>query len=278
MSLHPPPPASQPMIMPGTTSDYSSLLMPPLDASTSPRPAMMVSNPVSHSLVGSYPAPASSVASYSSALSISSTTSLPLPSTSPIPSAASLGSQTDMQSSFRANSTSPCVSHGYIVTDPLMESSAMTSTFFSSPAAVPKSPSLPFSIHHHKRRSTSPASSISSAPTKTYACHFCDKVFHRAYNLKSHLLSHSKARPYVCRHEDCPWRFSRPHDLRRHEALHSGHRPFACGTCGKRFARKEALQRHARGDAICLRVANMLAHAASISNDVTLAPPQNHPL
>ncbi|KAI8074997.1 hypothetical protein BC940DRAFT_213752, partial [Gongronella butleri] len=79
---------------------------------------------------------------------------------------------------------------------------------------------------------------------KTYACDFCDKVFHRAYNLKSHLLSHSKARPYVCRYEGCPWRFSRPHDLRRHEALHSGHRPFACSTCGKRFAREEALRRH----------------------------------
>ncbi|KAI9302157.1 hypothetical protein BJ944DRAFT_140329, partial [Cunninghamella echinulata] len=81
---------------------------------------------------------------------------------------------------------------------------------------------------------------------KIYACEFCDKVFYRAYNLKSHRLSHSKIRPYVCRYDGCPWRFSRPHDLRRHEHLHAGHRPYGCTSCGKRFSRLDALERHAR--------------------------------
>ncbi|CAO3588720.1 unnamed protein product [Absidia cylindrospora] len=103
--------------------------------------------------------------------------------------------------------------------------------------------------------------------TKTFPCDMCTKVFHRAYNLKSHQLSHSKARPYVCRFDQCPWRFSRPHDLKRHEQLHSGgHRPYGCVSCGKRFAHIEAFQRHITDDAtLCLRTATMLAQAASFT-------------
>ncbi|ORZ04766.1 hypothetical protein BCR42DRAFT_385018 [Absidia repens] len=124
----------------------------------------------------------------------------------------------------------------------------------------------------HKKPATAAAASVQR--TKTFPCDMCTKVFHRAYNLKSHQLSHSKARPYVCRFDQCPWRFSRPHDLKRHEQLHSGgHRPYGCVSCGKRFAHLEAFQRHATDDsALCLRTATMLAQAASFTHHQTKDP------
>lgn len=96
----------------------------------------------------------------------------------------------------------------------------------------------------------------------TFQCHLCPKKFTRAYNLRSHLRTHTDERPFVC--TICGKAFARQHDRKRHEGLHSGEKKFVCrGTlkaggnwgCGRRFARADALGRHFRSEAgrVCIR-------------------------
>ena len=53
-----------------------------------------------------------------------------------------------------------------------------------------------------------------------FQCTLCPKRFTRAYNLRSHLRTHTDERPFVC--SVCGKAFARQHDRRRHEGLHSG--------------------------------------------------------
>lgn len=96
-----------------------------------------------------------------------------------------------------------------------------------------------------------------------FACHLCDKKFTRAYNLRSHLRTHTDERPFVC--TICGKAFARQHDRKRHEALHTGEKKFEClgvlsdgktpWGCGRKFARADALGRHFRteGGRECIR-------------------------
>lgn len=96
----------------------------------------------------------------------------------------------------------------------------------------------------------------------TFQCTLCPKRFTRAYNLRSHLRTHTDERPFVC--SVCGKAFARQHDRKRHEGLHSGEKKFVCkgllgsrdGStnqgvwgCGRRFARADALGRHFRSEA-----------------------------
>ncbi|KAI9734942.1 MAG: DNA-binding transcription factor [Cirrosporium novae-zelandiae] len=96
----------------------------------------------------------------------------------------------------------------------------------------------------------------------TFQCHLCPKRFTRAYNLRSHLRTHTDERPFVC--TICGKAFARQHDRKRHEGLHSGEKKFVCRGdlssggqwgCGRRFARADALGRHFRSEAgrICIK-------------------------
>lgn len=96
----------------------------------------------------------------------------------------------------------------------------------------------------------------------TFQCSLCPKRFTRAYNLRSHLRTHTDERPFVC--TVCGKAFARQHDRKRHEGLHSGEKKFVCkGTlqsgahwgCGRRFARADALGRHFRSEAgrVCIK-------------------------
>jgi len=96
----------------------------------------------------------------------------------------------------------------------------------------------------------------------TFQCTLCPKRFTRAYNLRSHLRTHTDERPFVC--SVCGKAFARQHDRKRHEGLHSGEKKFVCrgnlkdnGTwgCGRRFARADALGRHFRSEAgrVCIK-------------------------
>src|SRR5205085_2940834 len=81
-------------------------------------------------------------------------------------------------------------------------------------------------------------------------CNLCPKKFTRAYNLRSHLRTHTDERPFVC--TICGKAFARQHDRKRHEGLHSGEKKFVCkgqlkagGAWGggRRFGRADALGR-----------------------------------
>lgn len=96
----------------------------------------------------------------------------------------------------------------------------------------------------------------------TFQCTLCPKRFTRAYNLRSHLRTHTDERPFVC--TVCGKAFARQHDRKRHEGLHSGEKKFICRGeltsggewgCGRRFARADALGRHFRSEAgrICIK-------------------------
>ena len=115
------------------------------------------------------------------------------------------------------------------------------------------------------RPSASPAQSarVQKHPA-TFQCTLCPKRFTRAYNLRSHLRTHTDERPFVC--TVCGKAFARQHDRKRHEGLHSGEKKFVCRGelhsspgqhwgCGRRFARADALGRHFRSEAgrVCIR-------------------------
>ncbi|KAF9907213.1 hypothetical protein EC991_011203 [Linnemannia zychae] len=72
----------------------------------------------------------------------------------------------------------------------------------------------------------------------------CGKVFSRAYNLTSHMKTHSAERPFLC--GSCPLAFARRHDRERHVRLHTGEKPYSCQNCGGGFMRNDALHRHQR--------------------------------
>ncbi|EPS42311.1 hypothetical protein H072_3701 [Dactylellina haptotyla CBS 200.50] len=96
----------------------------------------------------------------------------------------------------------------------------------------------------------------------TFQCTLCPKRFTRAYNLRSHLRTHTDERPFVC--TVCGKAFARQHDRKRHEGLHSGEKRFVCRGelksggnwgCNRRFARADALGRHFRSEAgrVCIK-------------------------
>ncbi|KAF2123223.1 hypothetical protein BDV96DRAFT_562123 [Lophiotrema nucula] len=60
----------------------------------------------------------------------------------------------------------------------------------------------------------------------TFQCTLCPKRFKRAYNLRSHLRTHTDERPFVC--SVCGKAFTRPHERTRHENLHAAKNEFVC--------------------------------------------------
>ncbi|CED85046.1 hypothetical protein A1Q1_03514 [Phaffia rhodozyma] len=61
-------------------------------------------------------------------------------------------------------------------------------------------------------------------PKKRHVCIICKRGFARAFNLKSHMLTHdpSRPKPFACSHKGCGRSFSRAHDLDRHrQGIHS---------------------------------------------------------
>jgi len=171
------------------------------------------------------------------------TTNSPRPlSTSPVPNTSDTPSK-------RRSSNASNPDREYIINLARPQQSITPPTTVGEPVVSPTP-----SIEGGKRAQKHPAN---------FACTLCDKRFTRAYNLRSHLRTHTDERPFIC--TVCGKAFARQHDRKRHEGLHTGERKFVCygllkesaGTwgCKRRFARADALGRHFRSEAgrACIR-------------------------
>ncbi|KAI9716045.1 MAG: DNA-binding transcription factor [Chrysothrix sp. TS-e1954] len=147
---------------------------------------------------------------------------------------------------------------------PVFNSSRSTSPAPGQQEQVSSQPSPSNSATSDNTPSTGGGAKRAQKHPATFQCHLCPKRFTRAYNLRSHLRTHTDERPFVC--TICGKAFARQHDRKRHEGLHSGEKKFICrgllasarngesGTqatwgCGRRFARADALGRHFRSEA-----------------------------
>ncbi|KAI1315210.1 hypothetical protein EDD11_001098 [Mortierella claussenii] len=104
-------------------------------------------------------------------------------------------------------------------------SAPYSSPFSKDPSTSPKSP-----VRHDRRRSSSGSFSSFGGHSHNqqlldpemipeikdiHVCPVCDRRFTRPFNLRSHLMTHTTARPFPC--DECHWKFTRQHDLLRHK-------------------------------------------------------------
>ncbi|KAI7886448.1 hypothetical protein K492DRAFT_177238 [Lichtheimia hyalospora FSU 10163] len=87
---------------------------------------------------------------------------------------------------------------------------------------------------------------VSNTNNKDKECSVCGAQFSRAYNKRTHELTHFKDRVKRFPCNACSKSFDRKHDLQRHvSALHTGKRTFACNLCTTTFSRRADLIKHA---------------------------------
>ncbi|KAJ3366502.1 hypothetical protein GGF32_005504 [Allomyces javanicus] len=134
-----------------------------------------------------------------------------------------------------------------------------------------KDPSSSSSSAAESAGDASPATTAADDWPKVFQCPVCDKTFTRAFNLKSHVMTHSNDRPFACRY--CDRTFARKHDCERHQRLHTGDRPYRCGACGIGFPRHDALARHLRSEPECAKVFQMVPRRPSVSAVTVAVPP-----
>jgi len=101
------------------------------------------------------------------------------------------------------------------------------------------------SVSDNVAQSAGPARRISRTSNRRrqeFKCRHCGKVFHRKFNLDSHLHTHSTERAWNC--ETCSKAFARESDYKRHVKGHTDAESFKCGGCGRGFARRDTLANH----------------------------------
>lgn len=86
---------------------------------------------------------------------------------------------------------------------------------------------------------------------RPYTCSICRNSFKEIACLKSHMLTHSDVRDYVCTFDGCSDAFKTKGSLVRHMRRHTGERPFCCVMCNRRFTESGALTRHLKARTPC---------------------------
>jgi len=77
-----------------------------------------------------------------------------------------------------------------------------------------------------------------------FRCAICGKIWHRACELRLHMLKHTSDRPFLC--SNCGKTFSDNAQLRTHMRMHVDDRPHFCQYCEKRFVHSGNLYEHLR--------------------------------
>ena len=75
-----------------------------------------------------------------------------------------------------------------------------------------------------------------------FICDTCGKTLKTKHTLRSHIKSHSDARPFVC--DICDKSFKTSTCLRGHERFHKDEKNSMCDKCGKAFKAPHILRRH----------------------------------
>ncbi|KAK3583635.1 hypothetical protein CHS0354_039462 [Potamilus streckersoni] len=88
---------------------------------------------------------------------------------------------------------------------------------------------------------------------RPYTCQTCGHRFKEITVLKTHMLTHTDRREFVCKIDGCTYAFKTKGSLKRHMRRHTGERPYSCEMCGRSFAESGALTRHMRSRIPCTR-------------------------
>lgn len=86
---------------------------------------------------------------------------------------------------------------------------------------------------------------------RPYTCSICHNNFKEIACLKSHMLTHTDTREYICTFDGCSDSFKTKGSLVRHMRRHTGERPFSCVMCDRRFTESGALTRHLKARTPC---------------------------
>ncbi|XP_075527268.1 zinc finger X-chromosomal protein-like isoform X2 [Dermacentor variabilis] len=79
------------------------------------------------------------------------------------------------------------------------------------------------------------------AANRIQECHVCRFAFTETEAFEKHTADHSLGKSNNC--SECGRLFKKPWNLKRHLRTH-GEPSFECGVCGKRYCRKEDLEKH----------------------------------
>ena len=68
---------------------------------------------------------------------------------------------------------------------------------------------------------------VPKVPRKNHKCGICGKFFQKPSLLRTHMLTHTKERPFKC--DICEKTFSQRVNLKTHSRVHTGEMPFQLG-------------------------------------------------